>query len=74
MTSLTRAAGIFETGAFATARAMRGTSGRLRLLAGGDGWALMTPEGKVVFHALGTRGRRRCLEFARAHGVLAVFS
>lgn len=46
----------------------------LRLLPSGDGWSLVGPEGNVVFEALGSYGRRRCLEFARAHGVLAVFS
>ena len=46
----------------------------MRLLPGGDGWSLVGPDGKLVFHALGTQGRRRCLEFAHAQGVLAVFS
>lgn len=46
----------------------------LKLLPTGDGWALVGPDGKVVFDALGTGGRRRCLEFARARGVLAVLS
>jgi hypothetical protein len=46
----------------------------LRLLPSGDGWALIGPEGELVFQALGTRGRRECLEFAQARGVLAVFS
>jgi hypothetical protein len=46
---------------------------RLRLLPSGEGWSLVTPEGKLVFRALGTRARRQCLEFARTHGVLALF-
>jgi hypothetical protein len=46
----------------------------LRLAPSGDGWALLGADGHLVFHALGTHGRRRCLEFARAHGVLVVFS
>lgn len=47
---------------------------RLRLVPSGDGWALLTPDGELIFHALGTVGRRRCLEFARARGVIAVLS
>jgi hypothetical protein len=47
---------------------------RLRLVPSGDGWSLIAPDGKLVFNALGTQGRRRCLEFARAEGVLAVLS
>ena len=39
-----------------------------------DGWALVGATGGVVFRALGVRGRRRCLEFARTHGVVAVLS
>jgi hypothetical protein len=46
----------------------------LRLLPSGDGWSLVGPDGELVFHALGVHGRRHCLEFARAEGVLAVFS
>jgi hypothetical protein len=57
-----------------TSDARRHERTRLRLLASGDGWSLLSPDGKLVFHALGVRGRRRCLEFARAHGVLAVIS
>ena len=45
---------------------------RVRLLPTGDGWALVAPDGKLMFHALGTAGRRRCLETARARGVLAI--
>ena len=46
---------------------------RLRLLPSGDGWSLVAPDGKLVFHALGATGRRRCLETARARGVLAIY-
>lgn len=42
---------------------------RLRLLPSGDGWSLVSVEGKLVFSALGVSGRRRCLEFALAEGV-----
>jgi hypothetical protein len=46
----------------------------LRLLPSDDGWSLVRPDGRLVFRALGYRARQQCLEFARAHGVLAVFS
>jgi hypothetical protein len=46
----------------------------LSLRATGDGWALMSSGGRVVFSALGVSGRRMCLEFARAAGVLSVRS
>ena len=45
-----------------------------RLRPTGDGWSLIRPDGAIAFHGLGVSGRRRCLEFAREHGVLAVFS
>jgi hypothetical protein len=47
-------------------------NGRLRLLASGDGWSLVSPDGHLVFQALGIQGRRRCLEYAHSEGVLAV--
>lgn len=47
---------------------------RLRLLPTGDGWSLVAAAGQLVFQAGGTDGRRRCLEFARTEGVLAVLS
>jgi hypothetical protein len=48
--------------------------GPVRLLPNGDGWSLVGPDGELLFQALGTRARRQCLEFARARGVLALFS
>jgi hypothetical protein len=57
-------------GALADQRAAR----YLSLRPTGDGWALMSPGGRVVFSALGVSGRRRCLEFARKAGALAVLS
>jgi hypothetical protein len=39
-----------------------------------DGWSLVASDGHLVYRALGTRGRRQCLEFARARGVVAVLS
>lgn len=62
----------------ARTRAMpnRGPDGerRLRLLPSGDGWSLIGLDGELVFSALGLSGRRRCLEFAHATGVLAIAS
>lgn len=45
---------------------------RLRLLPSGDGWSLVGEDGRLVFSALGLGGRRRCLEYAQAHGVVAL--
>jgi hypothetical protein len=47
---------------------------RLRLLASGDGWSLVSLEGEPVFSAAGLRGRWRCLEFAHHNGVVALVS
>jgi hypothetical protein len=47
---------------------------RLWLRATTDGWSLLDPSGKVLFHGLGQSSRRQCLEFARSRGVLAVLS
>jgi hypothetical protein len=47
---------------------------RLRLRQTDDGWSLLGPDGEIVFRAMGDRARRRCLEFARGTGVLAVIS
>lgn len=47
---------------------------RLSLQPDGDGWSLVASDGELVFQAPGTRGRRRCLAFARAHGVLTLDS
>jgi hypothetical protein len=63
-----------ELHAYRAPRAGTRPGARLKLLPSGDGWSLVTPEGNVAFHALGTQGRRRCLEFARARGVLVVSS
>jgi hypothetical protein len=49
-----------------------GVARRLRLLPSGDGWSLVSVDGELVYSALGLSGRRRCLEFARAEGVLAL--
>ncbi len=74
MTSLAHTPGRFQlrspTALRRSGEAHEGES--LRLLPSGDGWALVGPDGELVFQALGTDGRRRCLEFARDEGVLAV--
>jgi hypothetical protein len=64
----------FQSPAFALLGVKTDTLARLKLMPSGDGWSLLTPDGEVVFHALGTRARRRCLEVAQAKGVLAVLS
>jgi hypothetical protein len=46
----------------------------LRLTPSAGGWALRAADGRLVVNASGSNGRRRCLEFARAHGALVVFS
>ena len=72
MTSLAHTPPLYELRTVDRQRTSSRTSLRLRLVQSGDGWALVGPDGVVVFRALGTRGRRECLEFARAHGVLAL--
>jgi hypothetical protein len=46
----------------------------LRLTTNDDGWALLGVDGQLVFSAPGIPGRWRCLQFARAHGVLVVLT
>jgi hypothetical protein len=61
-------------------RARRGLAGavpaagtlQLRLLPNGDGWSLVGLDGQLVFSALGTSGRRQCLNYAAAHGVVTL--
>jgi hypothetical protein len=55
-------------------RAVSAATPTLRLMPSGDGWSLVGQDGELVFSALGAQGRRRCLQYARAHGVLAVLS
>ena len=47
---------------------------RVRLVKSAEGWSLVSPAGESVFQASGKHARRRCLEFARAEGVLALLS
>ena len=65
----------FESDQFALSRrtVSSAVKVRLRLQPRGDGWSLVAPDGQLVFHALGATGRRRCLETARARGVLAIY-
>lgn len=71
MTSLTHRRVSPQIGAFTRSGA---SAEPLKLLPSGDGWALVGPDGKIVFDALGTDARRLCLEFARARGLLALLS
>jgi hypothetical protein len=57
-----------------TDRSRNLTASQLRLRPTEDGWSLIGPRGEVVFRGLGVRARRECLEYARDHGVVAVFS
>jgi len=50
------------------------TAGQPTLRASGDGYSLLGPTGEVLHRGFGPRGRRECLEAARARGILAVFS
>ncbi|MFL5822161.1 MAG: hypothetical protein ACJ764_01820 [Solirubrobacteraceae bacterium] len=47
---------------------------RLLLRSTEDGWSLLGPRGELVFRSMGTAARQRCLEFARAQGVLSVLA
>jgi hypothetical protein len=74
MTSLAHKPARFQIGPLADLRREVRAGVRLRLLPSGDGWSLVAPDGKLVYQSLGIGGRRDCLEFARAHGVLAILS
>jgi hypothetical protein len=74
MTSLAYTPAATALHGYEAPRAETRPGARLRLLPSGDGWALVTPSGEIAFQALGTQGRRRCLEFARARGVLVISS
>jgi hypothetical protein len=50
------------------ARAVR----QLTLRATEGGWSMLDSSGAVVFRRSGPAGRRECLEFARARGVLSI--
>ena len=67
MNNSTRHRGLAHAGPAARAR-------QLRLLPNGDGWSLVNLDGELVFSALGTGGRRECLNFAATHGVVALIA
>jgi hypothetical protein len=46
--------------------------GRLILRPDAEGWTLVSPGGDVVFRAQGSGGKRQCLKFALARGVIRV--
>jgi hypothetical protein len=75
MTAISHAPAAFAIHRIAESdRTRRTPAPALRLLPSGDGWSLVGPNGELVYSALGGKGRRRCLEFARAKGVLTVLS
>jgi hypothetical protein len=74
MSSLAHTPAAFEIRTLGRHRTRSTRMTGLRLLPTGDGWSLVGPAGELVFHALGPRGRRQCLEYARARGVLFVSS
>jgi hypothetical protein len=73
MTALAHRPAAFAVVTVDGARSRDRASTSLTLRATEDGWSLLATDGHVVFSAIGTAGRRRCLEFARELGVLAVF-
>jgi hypothetical protein len=60
------------------ARAAVGTPARaarqLTLRATASGWSMLDSGGAVVVRRQGAAGRRECLEFARALGVLSILT
>ncbi|MGA9856837.1 MAG: hypothetical protein WBQ18_03185 [Solirubrobacteraceae bacterium] len=49
------------------------TPQRYQLLPGPDCWSIVGPDGDLVVRTQGAASRRRCLQAARARGVLALF-
>jgi hypothetical protein len=74
MTTLAHRLGAVGIGAAGSPQVRDDAIRRLTLRATGNGWSLLGPRGEEVFHAPGVAGRRKCLEFARDHGVLVVLS
>lgn len=73
MTSMAHRPSLFQSSAVKGPRdGEAAASVRLSLLQSGDGWSLVDPDGRLVFSAKGFGGRRACLEFAQAKGVLAI--
>jgi hypothetical protein len=70
MTSVTHAPSASRIGA--VIRSSEQPLVSLRLNADADGWSLAAEGGELVFHSPGIAGRRRCLDFARRHGVLTI--
>jgi hypothetical protein len=56
------------------ARQRTGTARHVSIWATEDGYSLVAPDGTVLVRGLGRDGRRQCLEYAREHGVLVVYS
>jgi hypothetical protein len=64
----------FEVRSRDYARERTGTASRVSIWATEDGYSLLASDGTVLFRALGRGGRHQCLEYAREHGVLVVYS
>jgi hypothetical protein len=56
------------------ARPRTGTGRRVAIWVTDDGYSLIASDGTVLFRAPGRGGRRECLQYAREHGVLVVYS
>jgi len=69
-----RGSSAFKARTFDASRHGVGGHVRVRLVKSAEGWSLVSPAGESVFQASGKHARRRCLEFARAEGVLALLS
>jgi hypothetical protein len=65
---------LLELGSDRTARPDDQSSGRVWLRDTAGGWSLLDARGDVLFQGAGLAGRRQCLEFASARGVVAVLS
>ncbi|MBV9197231.1 MAG: hypothetical protein JO168_24105 [Solirubrobacterales bacterium] len=64
----------FELRTLAARPSRTDLGGRVKLCPSADGWSLVGTDGRLLFGALGPHGRRQCLEYARARGVLVVLS
>jgi hypothetical protein len=74
MTALSQKPAAVEISGSTGARVWGSLKTRVILRPTEDGWSLIGPDGELVFRGFGLKGRRECLEFARARGIHAVFS
>jgi hypothetical protein len=73
MTALTHTSPLVQIRAAVRSTAVP-TARRPRLCPTGDGWSLLSADGELLVHGLGTAGRRECLQAARRMGVLVLAS